>query len=140
MKIIYLLEGVIFVTLSMVLCRWFGLTGVLVAALACNLVVTGSYAISRSAQHFGISCTAVLGWIARPAVILALSGALFIVSQLSPIAGLSATVRFGLGVTASLFIVAPAIWLVGIPSGLRADISGMITRITGKAKAVLRIV
>lgn len=139
MKYAYLIEGLAFVALALLLVPRTGLTGLLIAALICNVAITGNYGINRSAHYFDISRLQVIGWIARPTVILVATGGLFSLFQLSRLAELQALPRFVIGIIAYCGVVIPAIWLFGMKPSLRLEIKSLISKIQNKAKSMLRI-
>jgi O-antigen/teichoic acid export membrane protein len=140
MKYVHLLEGVAFVTLSLLVVRWLGITGILVATLICNLAITGHYGMGRTAGYFGLSRLAVLGWIARPASILLVTAALFSLTRAPFLAGLTAPLRFSIGVTAFGLLVIPAVWFFGMNPRLRFELICLLSKISGKAKSKLRVI
>jgi O-antigen/teichoic acid export membrane protein len=138
MKYVYLFEGVAFVILSLVLVPKLGLTGLLTAALACNFAITGVYAVGRTAEYFGISRKAVLGWAGRPAVVLLIAAALFGLTQLHPLPTFVPWIRFAVGIAAFCIIIAPALWFVGLIPELRQEIGQAIFKISRKALSKFR--
>ena len=132
MKFVYLFEGVAFVTLSLLLVRWLGITGMLLAALICNLGITGQYGMSRTAGYFGLPRLAVLGWIARPASILLVAAALFSLTRAPFLAELTAPLRLYIGLAAFGLLVIPAVWLFGINPRLRFELSSLMSKITDR--------
>jgi O-antigen/teichoic acid export membrane protein len=138
MKFVYLFEGLAFVTLSVLLVPRIGLTGLLIAALVCNMSITGTYGVGRTAGYFGISRLAVTGWIARPAGILFLTAGIFTIFLVHALDGLTAPLRFGIGAVAFCGAVVPALWSFGIPPGLQLELTGLVTRILRNAKSRLR--
>ncbi len=139
MKFIYLLEGLAFVTLSVLLVPWLGLTGLLIAALVCNVGITGTYGIGRTAGYFQISWLKVIGWSARPARILLLTAGLFSISQAPVLVGLDARLRFFIGASVFCGVVMPALWFFGMNPGLRIELTGLVVKILRNAKSKLRM-
>jgi hypothetical protein len=138
MKFVYLLEGIAFVTLSLLLVRWLGITGILLAALICNLGITGQYGMNRTAGYFGLSRLVVLGWIIRPASILLLTTALFALTRIPFLVGLTAPFRFCIGVTAFSTLIMPALWMLGMDGRLRHEIRSLAGKAMGKATSRFR--
>jgi O-antigen/teichoic acid export membrane protein len=134
-KYIYLIEGVTFVTLAILLGRWMGFPGLLIAALLSNFGITGVYAVTRTASYFGDSKSKVAGWVGRPALILLITSVLFSVLQIPAIASLSAPIRFSIGIIAFLIVIIPSLWSVGLNSNLRAEITKLVSKITSKRLA-----
>ncbi|MES2924211.1 MAG: oligosaccharide flippase family protein [Verrucomicrobiota bacterium] len=139
MKYIYLFEGLVFVTLSILLGRWIGFTGLLGAALVSNIAITGSYGIVRTASYFCIPAYQVIGWVARPAGIVLVAATLFALTRLPALADLSALPRLCIGIAAFGTIVTPSIWYFGMSPVLRSEFTGLLGKIFGKAKSKLRM-
>lgn len=134
MKFVYLLEGISFVSLAMLLVPWIGLAGLLCAALLCNTVITGSYSIARTSHYFGITWLRAMSWVARPVGILILIVLIFAFTRLPLLAGLPTTTRFCINFGLLTILVGPAIWLLGLTPSLRIDIHILISKISGKFK------
>jgi hypothetical protein len=140
MKYVNMVEGVAFVALSVASVKSLGFTGLLLSALVCNIAITGTYSVGRTAGYFGISRLSVTRWIARPAGIFILTAGIFAISLVPALDGLTAPLRFGIGAVAFCGAVVPALWFFGIPPGLRLDLTGLVTRILRTAKSRLRSV
>ena len=136
-KYVYLFEGVTFVTLSLLLVGWTGLSGLLACALICN-ICTGIYASSRTASYLGISRRRVVGWIAQPFGILLLSAMLFVGTRLPFFATLPAVPRLLVGLALFCVAVAPALWFMGMDARLRHEVRALSNRILGKYVARLK--
>lgn len=139
MKFIYLIEGVTFVLLGVFLCKRFGLPGLLIASIICNLAITGIYSVRRTANYFKVNATYVLGWVARQALVLGLVGGLFVIIQLAALPAQSSTGNFGIALTIYLLLVLPILWFVGIPPGLRSELTSLIAKVARKSKAAIGI-
>jgi O-antigen/teichoic acid export membrane protein len=138
MKYVYLFEGVTFVTLSLLLAGWTGLSGLLGCALICNICITGIYATSRTASYLGISRRRVVGWIAQPIGIMLLTAMLFVGTCLPFFATLPAMPRLLVGLTLFCVAVAPALWFMGMDARLRHEVKTLTNRILGKYDARLK--
>jgi O-antigen/teichoic acid export membrane protein len=138
MKYVYLFEGVTFVTLSLLLVGWTGLSGLLGCALICNICITGIYATSRTASYLGISRRRVVGWIAQPIGILLLTAMLFVGTRLPFFATLPAVPRLLVGLALFCVAVAPALWFMGMDARLRREVRALSNRILGKYVARLK--
>jgi O-antigen/teichoic acid export membrane protein len=138
MKYVYLFEGVTFVTLSLLLVGWTGLTGLLGCALVCNICITGIYATSRTASYLGISRRRVVGWSAQPIGILLLTAIFFVGTRLPFFATLPAVPRLLVGLALFCVAVAPALWFMGMDARLRHEVSALSNRILGKYLARLK--
>jgi len=140
MKFVYLLEGLMFVTLSIILVPRIGITGLLIAALACNIGITGTYGIRRTADYFGIATHTVFAWCARPVGVLLLVVILFAITRVSGLAGLDSTLRFVIGASLCAIIVIPSIWFFGMNPSLRREFSSLFDKIRLKAQAALHMI
>ena len=138
MKYVYLIEGLAFVSLSVLLVPWLGLTGLLIAALTCNVAITGIYGVSRSADYFGISRRAVAGWVARPLWILLITAGLFAATRIPVFAASKPVLQLFAGSVIFCIVVIPALWFVGMTPNLRSELQGLIAKILGKAKSKLK--
>ena len=138
MKYVYLIEGLAFVSLSVLLLPWLGLAGLLIAALICNIAITGIYGVSRTADYFGISRRAVTGWVARPFWVLLITAGLFALTRIPAFA--DSKPLFQLIIESAIFciVVLPALWFVGMTPNLRSELQGLIAKILGKAKSKLK--
>ena len=139
MKYVNLFEGVAFVILSVFFGRWIGFSGLLFAALICNVGITGSYGVYRTAGYFRLAKLQVIGWILRPTGILLVTAGLFSITRLDFVARLNATPRLCIGAATFCIALAPAIWFFGMSAGLRSELKGLLAKIFGKAKATLRV-
>jgi len=135
MKLIYLIEGIAFIALSVFLVPLMGLAGLLIATLICNIGITGIYGIYRTADYFNLSGLNVIGWTARPTGILLITAALFSVTRIPVLAGLDSASRILLGAASFLIVVIPAIWVLGINRMLRNEISHVSTALSIKILA-----
>jgi O-antigen/teichoic acid export membrane protein len=139
MKYVYLLEGATFVALSLVAVQWLGITGILIATLICNIAITGSYGIWRTADYFSISRLRVIGWTARPAWIILLTAALFCITRFPVLADLGAFARFIIGGTIFIIFIVPSIWFFGMSQTLRSEFKSLLEKIYAKTKSTLRM-
>jgi len=139
MKYIHLIEGVTFVALSIWLVQWQGLTGLLIAALICNIGITGSYGVIRTARYFHISFPSVVGWVARPLWILLLAAGLFTFARTPAIPSATPVFQFLVAATVFCFVIIPAIWFVGMTPNLRSELEGLLAKILRKAKSRLHM-
>ena len=134
MKFVYLLEGLAFVSLAAILVPWLGLTGLLIAALFCNIGITGAYGIQRTADYFNISRLGVAAWIVRPAAIILLTAGLFSITCLPALIGLNAQLRLLIGAMTFCILVIPVLWRFGTKTILRIEIKSFILKIFQKFK------
>lgn len=72
LRFVYLLEGLLFVGLSLLTMKRGGLTAMLGASLFSSLLCSFPYGIHRTVQHFGLKWSEVLGAWSRPGLRLAL--------------------------------------------------------------------
>jgi len=54
MRFIFLLEGLVFVTLASIVIPWGGLTGLIGCSVICNICISGLYGMRRSAEYFRV--------------------------------------------------------------------------------------
>jgi O-antigen/teichoic acid export membrane protein len=128
MKYIYLAEGAAFVALAIPLGNRFGFSGILSASIVCSVVITGTYALIRTATYFRQMPTHVALWVARPASLLVLVGAL--ASCVPLFFEATAMARVGLGVGVLVLIVVPSLWMFGFTHAGRAEALGLLRRVT----------
>ena len=138
MKFIYLIEGLAFVSLSVLLVPRLGLAGLLIAALACNVAITGVYGISRTASYFGISRRAVAAWTARPLWVLLIAAGIFELTRIPAFAASKPLLQLFAESVIFCIVVIPALWFVGMTANLRAELQGLLAKILGKAKSKLK--
>jgi O-antigen/teichoic acid export membrane protein len=129
MKYIYLLEGCAFVVLSLFLIPALGLAGLLVAALVCNAGIAGIYGVSRTAHYFGIPKHDVILWVARPIAVLGIMALAFSFSQWSGLESYHARIRLLAGAALFALTIPTCIWIFGIDSRLRLEISAGTKRL-----------
>lgn len=139
MKYVNLVEGVAFVALSVASVKSQGFTGLLLSALLCNIGITGAYGVARTASHFKIRNHHVAGWVARPALILLFTLALFPLTLVPAISALGAPFRFGVGAALFIVCILPAIWFFGLGSRLKSVLAAVFLRISGKFLTAMRM-
>lgn len=137
MKFVYLIEGVAFICLSVLLVPQLGLAGLLLGTLACNIGITGIYGMSRTASYFGVSRRAVAGWVARPLWILLMTAALCGLTRIPALVETKPLIQFFAGGVIFCVVVIPSLWFFGMNPILRFELQGMIAKMLGKAKAKL---
>ncbi len=134
MKYINLAEGIIFVGISISLARLFGITGILGAAIICNVMITGYYSIARTSQQLEFTKHEVIGWAARPMIIMTSISGLFLLLHLSIFEDLSIVFSLGVGIGAYIIIVLPIIWLFGISTHLKQELKLLFTKMVLKVR------
>lgn len=138
MKYVTFAEGLSFVALSTVLCHLIGLTGLLLAALICNLLVTGSYSIKRTASYFSVTHKQVLEWIKRPARLLLPTSLLAAISFLPLWDQITPTTRLLIGSSIATGIILPLTWLFGIDGEVRLQIKNRIVNAADQIRSRAR--
>ena len=94
LRFIYLLEGLLFVGLSLLTLKHGGLTAMLAASLFSSLLCSFPYGLYRTVKYFGLSWSEVLGTWSRPGFLLTLTlaplaaGAWWLARPLGPLAKL----------------------------------------------------
>jgi O-antigen/teichoic acid export membrane protein len=139
MKYANLIEGVAFVVFSVASVKSFGFAGILISALVCNICITGAYGVTRTASHFKIRNLNVAGWIGRPVIILLLTLALFQLTLVPFISALGEVFRFGVGAALFIFCILPSIWVIGLDSRIKLELTAVFSRITGKFLSAMRM-
>ncbi|HSU56756.1 MAG TPA: hypothetical protein VLT36_22045 [Candidatus Dormibacteraeota bacterium] len=122
MRWVYFVEGVCFVIGAFVLAHFIGIAGVIISAIAANLVWSGTYGVRWAARYLEVSTAEIsLGWL-RPALqylalMLPVSIALSWLSfNLQPLVRLLVDAGF-------LIVVGlPALWFIGLNSDVRGDV------------------
>lgn len=120
-KQICLLEGVIFVTFSILIVPRMGISGLLITALLAKLVTIGSYGIHYTATNFVISYRSIFGWVARPFSILLLCTALFIITSHPLLQNENPLYGLINGFVIFIFIILPSLLIFGIEPRLRTE-------------------
>ena len=138
MKYIYLIEGLAFVSMSLLLVPQLGLAGLLIAALICNVAITGIYGVSRTSVYFGIPKRVVTSWIARPLWILLLTAVLFALTRIPIFANSRPLFQLFAESVVFCIMLLPALWFVGMTPDLRSEIHGLFAKILEKAKSILK--
>jgi O-antigen/teichoic acid export membrane protein len=139
MKYVYLFEGIAFVLTSLALVPRCGLAGLMVAALLCNLGITGLYGIGRSADYFAVTWRVVVAWVLRPTIVMALVAALFCITRLSAVTALGPVGSFIAGALLFLLGIVPAIWLFALDLRLKSEFSSVFARFIMKVRSALRL-
>ena len=132
MKYIYFAEGVCFVGLASVLAGRLGLTGVILAGILTNLLLSGLYGFRRSSNYFNVNASEILfNWLRPPAIMLVcgLFAAVlvwYLTLRLSPLPQLLVC-GISLGV-----IVGFSFWQLGLPANLRREGLNRLTRLRAR--------
>lgn len=135
MRYVYFVEGVVFVTLSLLVARAGGLPAIIGCSVVCSTVFSGAYGVWRISRYFGFPFGEVaLGWLRPMAMVL-----LFYL----PIAGLlwwslpsvSDMARLGLNALVSVSIGAYLFLRFGIPGSFQTE---LLARVPKHISPVLR--
>jgi O-antigen/teichoic acid export membrane protein len=121
MRYINFCEGLVFVTAAICAAPYFGISGIIIAAIVANILCSGIFGVRRSANYFQIPARKiVLGWMAGPMTYLLLLSVILVICHfctepLPPLARLivNAAVSGGFGLW--LF------WQFGLNLDLRAE-------------------
>lgn len=132
MRYIYFFEGLIFVTLSILLAQPVGIAGIIVAAIVANILCSGIFGIRRTAIYFEMPVYRILtGWMSHPiffAVVLAvlLTGIGLLVAPLTPLVKLiiSSVISMAMGL--------PLFWRVGLTDELRKELLPLFSKAKDK--------
>jgi O-antigen/teichoic acid export membrane protein len=127
MKWINFLEGAFFIVGSLIVARYWGMTGILIVSLLANVVWTGSYGLHRTAEFFAVTKVRVIGWLkaagAYALLMAPIVGLLWwTASRMPPFWGL--VVNSGAMATVGLGLL----WLVGLTPGVRVEIKSILQR------------
>ena len=139
MKYVNLVEGIAFVALSVASVKSMGFTGLLLSALICNFGITGAYGVTRTASYFNIRNRHVVSWVSRPALILLLTLALFPLTLVPAISALGAPFRFAVGAALFIVCILPAVWIIGLESRIKLELTSIFLRFTGKFLSAMRM-
>jgi len=128
MKYIYLTEGLLFASCAFFTTTHFGFSGLLLTAIACNIVITGSYGAYRTSVLLKEKFTTILRWIERPFALLMLCPILFFASS-------AINERFSSTIVNTLFsfaiisaLLLPLAWFFSTPQKLRTEILTLTRR------------
>jgi O-antigen/teichoic acid export membrane protein len=134
MKYVYLVEGLMFVLLSIVLIPKQGIFGLLIASLACNILITGASALRNTANYFEAPISDVFSWFKNCIFILLLTAVLFYITQWNPIRELSLLKTILLQSVLYIFIILPIVFTYGLDRDLRSEIASIFKSLAGKLK------
>jgi len=135
MRYVYFAEGVVFVTLSLLVARGGGLPAIIACSIVCSTVFSGAYGVRRISHYFGFSFSEVaLGWLRPMASVL-----LFYL----PIAGLlwwsltsaSDIARLGLNALVGVSIGAYLFLRFGLPGSFQDELLG---RVPARVASILK--
>ena len=126
MKYVYLIEGILFVFISILVVPSMGFIGLLTTALLCNLGITGTYGVYRTGAFFGIPRLEVFGWVARSAGFMILIGGLFSLSFIPSFSALDTKLRLCLEGIAFGIIALPSAWFLIMSQQLRIEIKSVL--------------
>jgi O-antigen/teichoic acid export membrane protein len=129
MKYVNLLEGAAFVLASLLLVPTFGLAGLLVSSLICNLGIAGIYGVHRTADYFKIPKREVILWVTRPVAVLGFVALAFYAVQWSGLESYRALTRLWIEALVFATIIPPCLWVFGLNSRLRREIGSTLKRI-----------
>jgi O-antigen/teichoic acid export membrane protein len=134
MKYIFLFEGLVFVAVSILLAPLLGITGFLIAALACNSLITVNYAITYTARYFKIKKIFVIHWFINCIIILIALAGIFLILRSNIITHLSSLSQiFIQSIIFGLFIL-PGIYFWAIDLKIKKEINLYINMIISSLK------
>jgi O-antigen/teichoic acid export membrane protein len=122
MKYVYLIEGLVFVSVSFFIVPSFGFIGLLTSALLCNLGITGTYGVYRTGAFFRIPRLEVFGWVARSAGFLILIAGLFSLLFIPYFSVLNTKLQLCLEAIIFGMIALPSAWFIFTNKELRIEI------------------
>jgi O-antigen/teichoic acid export membrane protein len=122
MKYVYLIEGIVFVSVSFWIVPSLGFIGLLTSALLCNVAITGAYGVCRTSAFFEIPRLEVFGWVARSAGLVILMAGPFLVSFNPPFSALNTKLQLCLEAMIFGVIALPSAWFLAISNENRIEI------------------
>ncbi len=142
MKYVYLLEGVLFVGVSLIVAPVWGINGIIATAIVTDLLCSGLYGFWRTKDYFDIRETKVLlDWLRWPLVYLFSLATVFGITwwverlwwsrqdwQIHSRLGADVAVAFSVGLV--LF------WLIGLTPHLRSEIANLALKIRTRLRPV----
>lgn len=118
-------EGVLFIVAALIFGRTYGLPAILAASTASNLLVTGWYALARSALYFDLSFVTVGKWIAKPTALLLFGAILHQIFNLEIISNQSSFINISLRGYAFISYLCMA-WIFVVPLNLKKEIQNRL--------------
>ena len=71
MRYVYFVEGIVFVTMTILTIRWGGLPAMILCSITCSILFSGTYGLWRVSRYFNLPLREVgLGWLALAAKVL----------------------------------------------------------------------
>lgn len=133
MKYVYLIEGVVFVGLSVLVARPWGIAGIIGVAVATNLLCSGWYGVARVREYFGLTESGLVwSWLRSPMALLALLAfGLGIVELAIDVQG-SAIFQFATKAFFALTIGGVGFWFLGLRPQLKAEIIARLAKWRGR--------
>jgi hypothetical protein len=132
MKYVYLIEGILFVCISILVVPSMGFIGLLTTALFCNLGITGTYGVYRTGAFFRIPRLEIVGWVARSAGFMILIAGLFSLSFIPSFSALDAKLQLCLEGLAFGMIAIPSAWFIAINKNIKNEIKIFICDVSRK--------
>jgi len=120
MKYACLLEGLVFVGLSIPMAVMLGLTGILLAAIASNLAITGLYGLRRTAACFSMPTGRAAAWNRKAFRVLLLAILMSWLTQSLPAELSGILVTTSLSAACFVLLVIPLLWFHGMSLPMRA--------------------
>ena len=119
---VYLLEGSVFVALSIFLVRWGGITAIIVCSIVCSIIFSGSYGVFRVSRYFTTTIYEVaVKWL-NPMLKMMLWYAPSAVLLWWILAGYSASERFVIQIVNALIVGGPLLLYFCISINLKEEI------------------
>ncbi len=132
MKYMYLLEGVAFLSLSLVAVRYWGLNGIIASAVLTNLLCSGLYGFYRTKEYFEVAASgSVLAWLRAPALCLVSMAAVFGALGWAD-AGWNHVPRLSINAAAGSLLGFALFWQLGLSPQLRLEAIGLLAKLRGR--------
>jgi O-antigen/teichoic acid export membrane protein len=129
MKYMYPLEGVVFIGLSILTARVWGMNGVIASAVVTNLICSGLYGFFRTKEYFGFRESRELaGWLKWPFLCLVTMGAIFGLVGWAD-AGWSHLLRLSVNGAVAGLAGAALFWQLGLTPQLRTEALTMLRKL-----------
>jgi len=116
-----LIEGALFISISLFVVTDFGFVGILFVALCCNIFVTGLISIGKTARFFKISMLEAISGINYTPLLLILTSVICAVIFNLPFSELYIYLQIFIQISLFVFIIIPFAWFFSIDRMLRLE-------------------
>lgn len=128
MRFIYFVEGLIFVSVAIAIVSRTQFAGLILAAMICNILCSGSYGLARTAKQLGVSSMEIaLGWLLPVYRFTLIFGpvalGMWFVSQ-----RFAAPMQFGMNAVGGGLLGAALFWFFGLSDRVRREMRDMMRK------------